>query len=170
MKRTLRGAILLVIALSVTAFITACSSHRYNAPSMMGENGHCYYWDDPYEARALAAAGQCPANWSPAPAPPYWRARYSSYYEDQDYYGRYVPKSRRAQFVHVTHQWVDSNQTLVKREAPKAAPRRFTSGDRSKSFSGGENSHSSGSRRSSSGTSVRIGSSSGSRSYTSGRR
>jgi hypothetical protein len=92
----------LAVFLGVT--LTGCSSRpaATYAPAAYGQNGQCYYLDDPYEAQQLLAAGLCPAGWVPAPMPLSWEEMYFSYYDSPAYYSRYVLVSHRT--VYISHE------------------------------------------------------------------
>jgi hypothetical protein len=92
----------LAVFLGVT--LTGCSSGpaATYAPAAYGQNGQCYYLDDPYEAQQLLAAGLCPAGWVPAPMPLSWEEMYFSYYDSPAYYSRYVLVSHRT--VYLSHE------------------------------------------------------------------
>jgi len=95
-------AVALAVFLGVT--LTGCSSGpaATYAPAAYGQNGQCYYLDDPYEAQQLLAAGLCPAGWVPAPMPLSWEEMYFSYYDSPAYYSRYVLVSHRT--VYLSHE------------------------------------------------------------------
>jgi hypothetical protein len=95
--------------------IPACSSHddEVYTPLAYGENGHCYYVDDPSEIGLLQARGMCPTSWVAYPMPPAWHARYVSYYDSDRYVDTYVVSSRRRTYLKHAKTFEKSNKTLI---------------------------------------------------------
>lgn len=99
-------------AIAVAALLLAgCDAHQHHAApvdvsySMVayGENGHCYFIDDPAEATALLAAGLCQPGWVAYRAPLSWEEEYWSYYSSPAYVSVYVPvRSRTVYTTHIT--------------------------------------------------------------------
>lgn len=99
-----RNAAGAVAAAAVLAAVAAgCSSAPAApltyAPAAYGVPGHCYYVDDPAEARALQDAGLCPRSWAPALMPVAWHEEYYAYYDSGAYYDTYVPARVRTVYV-----------------------------------------------------------------------
>jgi hypothetical protein len=105
MNRTRKLAV--TAALLVGFTMTACGNDPppvpvTYAPAAYGENGHCYYDDDIYEAQQLLLDGSCPAGWVAYPMPLYWHEQYADFYASPIYVNRYVVASHRT--VYVTHE------------------------------------------------------------------
>lgn len=103
------------LALSVAAAalmltgLTACGGDDETyRPVAYGENGHCYYVEDPHEIDALYSQGNCPRSWTPMIMPVYWHSMYYPYYSSPAYYNVYVPATTRA--VYVQHETVYKTQ------------------------------------------------------------
>jgi hypothetical protein len=101
---TRRIAALLAGLFIAVAALAGCSQPAAvsYAPAAYGQNGQCFYDQDPSEATALLAAGLCPAGWVATPMPLYWHEEYYSYYSSPSYFNVYVPAARRT--VYVTHE------------------------------------------------------------------
>lgn len=65
-------------------------------PNAYGENGFCYYIDDPQEAYSLISSGRCQPGWHPMAMPLAWHETYFDYYASPAYYNTYVPVSYRS--------------------------------------------------------------------------
>jgi hypothetical protein len=106
----------LAVAAITLAALAACGSgshESYITPSAYGENGHCYWIDDPAEVTALMAAGDCPVNWTPMRAPSAWEAMYYGYYSSTFYSSHYVVASHRSVYVTHVHTFQKQNTTLI---------------------------------------------------------
>lgn len=81
-----------------------------------GQNGQCYYIDDPAEATALIAAGLCQPSWRPYPMPLSWHEEYLDYYNSPAYYNTYVPVSYRSGWANQwgpNSSWYRQNKTTI---------------------------------------------------------
>src|SRR4051794_26586120 len=89
------------LGLILMLVLVACGGGRPVAyrPIAFGENGHCYYAQDPGEALALQRTGLCPPDWTPTVMPAYWHHRYWNYYSSPAYYRVYVPEPARSVYV-----------------------------------------------------------------------
>ena len=104
------GAAAIAVAATAALTLTGCVHQHHAAPvdvsySMVayGENGHCYYIDDPTEATALLAAGLCQPGWVAYKAPLTWEEEYWAYYSSPAYVTVYVPvRSRTVYTTHIT--------------------------------------------------------------------
>ena len=93
------------------------------APAAFGENGQCYYVDDPSEAAALQADGSCPVQWQPAPMPLAWHQRYYPYYDSQAYTLMYVLSTRRSSYTDTEAQFGTRYRSAIVAAAPSAVYR-----------------------------------------------
>jgi len=97
----------------LAATATACATHHHVVavqqpaaasvvgPAAYGQNGQCYYLDDPQEALNLIAAGLCQPGWRPTVMPLDWHYTYADYYASPAYL-TYVPLSYRSGWA---NQW-----------------------------------------------------------------
>lgn len=109
---TLAVGAALVAAASVSTLAACGDTHHHVAqqpvvavaytPQYLGENGMCYYLDDPAEALALIAAGLCQPGWRPTVMPLAFHATYADYLASPAYYNTYPPVQYRAGW---TNQW-----------------------------------------------------------------
>ena len=122
MSRTLTAiAVAAACALATTGCDGGTGGPITYQPAAYGENGACYYVDDPAEAIALTAAGLCPSGWVPTLMPGYWHARYSGYYDSPAYYGTYVPVRTRTVYVTHVHVWESANQSTITAQSRQAS-------------------------------------------------
>jgi hypothetical protein len=96
-------------------------------PAAFGENGQCYYVDDPSEATALVAEGSCPSDWTPAPMPVVWHQRYFPYYSSNAYILAYVLASHRSAYISSESRFGTTYQAGIA-AAVKSAVYRGSSG------------------------------------------
>jgi hypothetical protein len=91
-------ALLLVIGLS------GCGGGQpvSYAPAAYGQNGQCYYVDDPYEVTVLQQQGLCQRSWTPFLMPLFWHQMYYPYYSSPGYVNTFVVVSHRTTYV--THE------------------------------------------------------------------
>jgi hypothetical protein len=143
---------------------------------MYGDSGHCFYVDDPAEVAALQAAGQCPINWTPAPAPSWYLVRYADYWSSPVYVNRYVPVSHRTSYTTVINHFESSHQSQIstaRTTYTQKAKAAYSAGN-GRSYTGGGSENSGTARgattRSTTSTRVSVGTPSSARSYSSGRR
>lgn len=97
MKRIVLSAIAAVMA--VTGLSACGQGSTYYHPAAYGQNGHCYYINNPAEAIALQHAGLCPNTWLPMQAPLAWQEMYYPYYSSPAYYNAYVPVGLRRGYI-----------------------------------------------------------------------
>jgi len=79
-ENTLKRIFVLLALLLLSIALTACDDIS-DAPDAYGENGHCYYVNDPSEVISLQQAGLCPRSWTPVIMPVYWHSMYYRYYD-----------------------------------------------------------------------------------------
>jgi hypothetical protein len=80
-----------------------------------GQNGQCYYIDDPQEARNLIAAGLCQPGWQPYPMPLSWHEEYLNYYNSAAYLN-YVPAVYQGGWANQwgpSSSWYQKNKTTI---------------------------------------------------------
>lgn len=78
-----------------------------------GENGHCYYIDDPAEVVSLQQAGLCPSTWTAMIMPLLWHETYYDYYASPAYYNTYVPVRYRTVWVSQSTSFYNTNKTTI---------------------------------------------------------
>jgi hypothetical protein len=123
-------------------------------PAAYGENGHCYYVEDPSEVYGLERDGYCHRDWTPMLMPLYWHMMYAPYYSSPAYYGRFVPRQSRTVFISHQTTFVNSHQSEIKSAVKTATyqgsngkkvsgstfgTRTFTGGGSRGGFGGGSN-------------------------------
>lgn len=108
--------------------VPVCSSHsdEVYTPVAYGEDGHCYYVDDPSEIGLLQARGMCPSSWVAYPMPAAWHARYVDYYDSDRYVKVYVVSSRRKTYHTHVQAFEKSNKTLIGSQRKAFAAERTT--------------------------------------------
>lgn len=98
-----QGLLSLVAGVLVLGGAVACGHDDPEdyRPVAYGENGHCYYVEDPLEVTALYDRGYCQRSWTPFLMPLLWHQMYYPYYASPAYYNTFVPVATRT--VYVTH-------------------------------------------------------------------
>lgn len=90
-------------------------------PAAYGQNGHCYYVQDPYEAQQLINAGLCPSNWTPYPMPLAWHEMYDPYYGSSAYASRYVRPSNKAKYLALAKTFYAQHKSQINALVKQAA-------------------------------------------------
>lgn len=114
-----------LVATASTATLAACGNTHHHvvvtsqpaavsyAPAAYGQNGQCYYLDDPQEALSLIAAGLCQPGWRPTLMPLYWHQEYYSYYASDAYMDAYVPRSYWGSYHTQQNNFYTVNKTTI---------------------------------------------------------
>jgi hypothetical protein len=110
------------LAVALVLVLAACGQRHPVAyrPVAFGENGHCYYAQDPAETVALQRSGLCEPGWQPMLMPSYWHYRYWNYYSSAAYYQVYVPPASRTSYAGTERSWGSSNRSAIDAAAPGA--------------------------------------------------
>ena len=133
MKKHLLGVAAFAVMLGAIGLGAGCSSHPAPvapvapvadvayAPSVYGENGACYYVNDPQEVVALQQAGYCQPTWRPMVMPPTWLYMYAAFYTSPAYYGVYVPVGSRVTYQNTYNTtWTTQHRTEIDRSSSNA--------------------------------------------------
>jgi hypothetical protein len=111
-----------MLVIAICLILTGCGGSHPVAyrPAAFGENGHCYYAQDPLEAQTLINQGLCDRSWTPRLMPSLWHERYYTYYSSPAYYAVYVPVQSRSTYQASESTFGSANKAAINSEAPKA--------------------------------------------------
>ena len=150
----MRKLLLPLLAAALTlGGVAACGHDDVTyTPAAYGENGHCYYVEDPHEVDTLWSDGRCDRSWTPTLMPIFWHEMYYPYYSSPAYYNRYVPVATRTVYVQHSTTFYTANKSAIL-TAEKQATYRGSDGKTVKGnkvaptrFGGGSRTSGSGSR------------------------
>lgn len=111
-----------IAGVTMLGSLVACSGDDtdYYRPTSFGENGACYYVDDPDEVRVLQEQGFCDTSWRPMVAPSTWLYMYMPYYSSAEYRDYYVPSHRRSNYIKYTSDFSTKYSTQINSYQSKA--------------------------------------------------
>jgi len=150
MKNIKRAVLAALASVMVLGGAVACGSDNDYRPAAYGENGQCYFVDDPREVDVLYQNGNCPRDWRPVIMPLFWHQQYYPYYSSPAYYNTYVPVSSRTVYVERSTNFGSTYASQIKTASSQAkytnskgkvvpgnkvAPNKFGGGSRQKSGS-----------------------------------
>lgn len=106
------GLFILMIYAIATENHASAAEMEYS-PAAYGQNGQCYYVNNPAEAIALQQAGRCPSYWVPTIMPVYWHETYFLYYGSPRYYDHFVGASYRTTYINEVHTFETVHRTEI---------------------------------------------------------
>ena len=123
MKRRSQGLIALVAAAGLVMGLAACTDDSSYEPAAYGQNGQCYYVQNPQEATVLLQDHKCLSGWTPTLMPESWLLMYYAFYSSSFYRNTYVPSSYRSTYSSKLNSFYSANKTTITQQASKGTYR-----------------------------------------------